>query len=897
MRDGRAARAAGRLLPAAVRREMFEPALADLVIETIGRVAAAASPLARALIRLRFAALVAVLVVECWMLVPGAIVARRREHHRVAPESPPPRKEWMPMLLYTFRHAARLLARERGFTFAAVATLALGVGANVAIFAIVEPVMLRPLPYADADRLAIVRHRDLRTGITKEFIAIGDFVDLASRQTAFESLASYGGFSATISGHGDPFQASGLLAGPGLFEALRVRPALGRALTADDSRPNAPVVALLGHEIWRTRFGSDPAVVGRSITIGTKSVQIVGVAPEGFRFPAGERTDLVAAATLPVSAPAERKSNWTFAVARLRPGASLATASTNLAAVSSQLEREFPASNTGSQYYAVSLRDELVGDTKRPLELLAASVAVVLFIACANVGNLLLARGLGRRHEMSVRIALGAGRGRLVGQLVAESLTLTLAAGTAGVVLAHWGVPALVSLVPRSVTVPGLTDVGINRGVLFFALGIVLFTALAFSAISVLMLRRETGARALVSQQRVGTSAAARRATSALVVAEIALAVVLLVGAGLILRSFARLLSVDPGFHLDRVAVLEMSLPAGRYRQVGARQSFYQRAFATLEAGGQVARAGAAAVVPLTGNNWTVPFERADRPVPAGQRPPDVGWQAASRGYFEALQIPLVAGRLFDDRDTPATAPVVIISQAVATRFFDTGSPVGRRVKLGDGDAEIVGVVGDIRRAGLTDEPRADMYFPFERSPTGSTTLFVRTAGEPLQALPAVQSALRAIEPALVFGEVRTLAAVAGESVAVTRLALWLLGVFAAIALALAAIGIYAVMSYAVGQRTREIGTRVALGATRGAIARMVMRQGAVMTAAGLAIGLGAGLILARSLAVILYGVSASDPATLGGALAILAAATMAACYLPARRASRVDAARTLAGE
>jgi putative ABC transport system permease protein len=455
----------------------------------------------------------------------------------------------------------------------------------------------------------------------------------------------------------------------------------------------------------------------------------------------------------------------------------------------------------------------------------------------------------------------------------------------------------LVALVPRTVAVPGLAEVGLNAGVLAFTLGICVLTAIVFTIISVLTVRSETGTGALVAQTRVTIGAAARRATSALVVVEVAMAVVLLIGAGLILRSFARMVSINPGFTTDRVAIISLSLPAERYRDVAGRAAFYHRAFEAVEALPGVEHAGTAVVVPLTGNNWTVGFERMDRPLAAGERLPDVGWQAASGGYFETLRIPLRAGRLFNEHDRPGGPTVVIISEAIADRFFIGESAVGRRIRLGQQDsAEIVGVVGNIRRAALTDEPRADLYFPAEQGPSGETEFFVRTSGDPLASISALQSTLRAIEPRIVMPRVQTLDAVAAESLAVTRLALWLLGLFAAMALALAAVGVYGVMSYAVRQRTREIGTRIALGATRGDIVWVVMRQGGLITVAGLAIGVGAGVLLARSLSALLYGTSAADPAALAGAIAVLAAATMAACYVPARRAARVDAARSLSG-
>jgi putative ABC transport system permease protein len=387
---------------------------------------------------------------------------------------------------------------------------------------------------------------------------------------------------------------------------------------------------------------------------------------------------------------------------------------------------------------------------------------------------------------------------------------------------------------------------------------------------------------------------AARRATSALVVVEVALAIVLLVGAGLILRSFAGLLAVDPGFKTDHVMTLALTIPADRYKDAESSRAFYDRAFAGLKAIPAVREVGAAAVMPLTGNNWTAPFERVDQPVAAGERPPEVGWQVASGGYFKALRIPLVAGRLFDDGDRPGSKPVVIVSEAIQRRFFANESAVGHLFKSSDGPAEIVGVVGNIRRADLRDEPRADLYFPFERGPGNQITLFVRTASDPVPMLPSLQAALRTIEPNTAFLQTRTLAQVAAASMQVTQFALWLLGIFAAMAIALAAVGIYGVMSYVVRQRTREIGTRVALGATRRDIIWLVMRQGAAIASIGTAVGLAAGVAASRSLAAILFGVSPSDPATLAVSAAVLIAATMMACYVPARRAARVDPARTL---
>ena len=798
------------------------------------------------------------------------------------------------MLAYHVRHAVRLLVRERGFTAAAVLTLGLGVGVNTAIFAVVEAVLLRSLPYADADALVTLNHRDQFTGITKEFIAIGDYVDLTAQQSVFSAMGAYGGRQATVFNMGEPFRLSALLATSGTLDALGVKPVLGRGLEPADGRPGAAKVAILGYQTWQQRFGSDAGVVGRGIRLGSDDFQVVGVAPPGFHFPPHAPTELILPFTAPLQAPAGRKNGWAFAVARLKPGIALDAAQANLAALSRQFEQQFPRDNQGSLYHAVPLRDALVGNSKSALVLLFAAVGVVLLIACANVANLLLARLLARRREMAVRLALGADRGQLAAQLLSESLALALAAGAFGVLIAQWGAQALVAMIPKSVAVPGLADVRLNGMVLAFTLGISVVTALVFGVISSLTVRAESGASALVAQSRVTIGKPARRAASALVLAEVALAIVLLVSAGLVLRSFAKLAAVDPGFSVEHVMTLGVGVPADRYRDTAARRVFSDRAVTAIRTLPGMVAVGHAQVVPLTGNNWTVPFERTDRPVGCAERPPDVGWQSATGGYFTALQIPLLSGRLFRETDTPDTPNVVIVSRAIERRFFKGESALGRTVKVGEDTFEIVGVVGDVRRAALTDEPRADMYFSSEQAPPPGATWFVRTSGDPARVLPDLQAAIRRIEPLSVFGEPRTLEAIAGESIQVVRLALWLFAIFALIALSLAAVGIYGVMSYVMRQRTREIGTRVALGATRRDILWLVMRQGAIVAAAGTAIGLAVGVMAARSLGGLLYGVAVWDPATLAIAATVLAATVLLACYVPARRAALIDPARTL---
>jgi putative ABC transport system permease protein len=869
----------GRLLPADAEQDLYTPALHDLNAERRTRAGYARGVVWLFLDTLRLS--VGERLTRSPLTSPG--------HHSADS------KELFTMFRRDIRHALRLFVREPGFTATVILTLALGIGANTALFAIVEAVLLRPLPYAVADELAIIRHRDVRTGITKEFIAYGDFVDFQARQKSLAALAGYGTFNSTLVGDNDSVVVRGLGAMPNFLDVFRLQPALGRMFEDDDTRQGAQPVVLISHQLWQSRFASDPNIVGRSIQLGAGRRLIVGVAPRGFHFPPHEPTDVIVPMTMPAPALAQRKGGWILAIGRLRPGVALEAATAEYDALSQQFEQEYRDQNEGTRYYAVSLRDQLVGDTKRPLIVLLAAVGFVLLIACVNVGNLLLARSLARHTELALRQALGAGRMRLVAQLLTEGLVLAIAGAAVGLLVAWRTVPALVALVPRATPLPGLDDVGINPVVMGFALGASVLSAFLFSSVACVGLVRNAGRDALSPERRATSGPAARRAASVLVGAEVALAVVLLIAAGLTLRSFANLISVDPGFRAEGVMTMQVQLPPGRYTQPDTRRGAYDRLFAAFEAVPGVETVGSAAVTPLTGNNWSIPFERADRPVPKGERPPDVGWQAASGGYFTAMSIPLKAGRLFDSRDTPTTPVVVIISEAIQQLYFNGESPIGRQVRLDPKTtAEIVGVVGDIRRAALSDAPRADMYLPFEQQPPPATTLFIRTTAGAEAVVPSLRSTLKTLEPNAVVYEVRSLNDVAAQSAAVPNLAMRVLSGFALLALALSAVGIYGVMSYTVRRRGRELGTRLALGASRRDIMTLVLRQAALVVLVGITVGVAVGLAAARSLGALLYGVTPWDPAAIAIAATLLVITALGASVLPARRAAQVDPARTL---
>jgi len=797
------------------------------------------------------------------------------------------------MFIQDLRRAFRIFKLEPGFTAAAVLTLALGIGANTALFAVVEAVLLRPLPVNNADEIVILRHRDTNTGLTKEFLGVGDLIDLKARVQTLQNLTEYGNVQATLFEGTEPARLAGLSATPAVFDTLQVQPAMGRLISVDDTRSGAPPVVMISYDLWQTRFGSDPNIIGRGVQFVQSRRQVIGVLPQGFHFPPNAATDIAIPMTLPAVPPANRHNGWYMAMGRLKPGQSIASVSAEVDALSREFAQQYPEQNRGTQYYAESLRDALVGDTKRPLVLLLGAVGFVLLIACVNVGNLLLARSLGRHQEMAVRAALGASWTRLAAQVFAEAIVLSVTGGLIGVAIAWQGAPVLAALVPETTQVPALKAVGLNLPVVVFSLAASVIAAVLFSALACLSLASREQRSVLTATRGTSMSIGARRAASWLVAGEIALAGILLVGAGLTLRSFANLIAVDPGFRIDNVLTVQITLPAARYRTPETVVDFYSRAMPALEDLPEINHAGTAEVIPLTGNNWTVALDRIDRPMPAGERPPDVGWQTASAGYFRALEIPLKAGRLFEERDRLEKIVPVIISEAIADQFFHGENPIGIRLKSGPPDgAVIVGVVGNIRRAALSDQPRSDLYFPGP-----ANTLFIQTSGDPLSALPAVRTALRNLEPGVVVHGARTMSDYASASMALTRLAMRLLAGFAIVAVLLAAIGIYGVMAYSVRRRTREIGTRVALGADRAAIIRLVMREGGVITIAGVVIGLAAGLLAARSLSAVLFGVPPADPISLIAAALVLAVTGLAACYVPARRAARIDPARTLTTE
>ncbi|MEW5917619.1 MAG: ABC transporter permease, partial [Gemmatimonadota bacterium] len=650
--------------------------------------------------------------------------------------------------------AVRSLWRHRSFSLATIATLGVGLGATLAVFSVIEAVLLRRLPYPEPERVVILNHHDTNTGIIKDFVALGDVVDFASRARSIDAIGTYGQGPAVIQHNGEQLQANALLATSSTLEILGLKAALGRVITSDDSKPGAAQVVMLGHRFWQDHFASDSSVINRSIRLGQEELFVVGVVATGWRFPPNATTDLVVSQPFPTQVQPDARRAWTLAIARLKSGVHLDAARSEIASISRALESEYPATNRASTYRVLSLRDALVGNTKQALFLLFAAVAAVMLIALANVCNLVLVRALNRQREAAVRMALGAGRARIAVQVATEMGVIGVVSAALGVVVAHWGALSLVHLVPESARVPGLEAIRVSPTIVVVALGITVIATVLFGAIAATQHRVESLAGTLAAGVRSSLGPVARRAVSGIVCAELAFAVLLLFGAGLVLKSFATLLAVQPGFEPDRVARVSLTLPNELYATPDARRSLYDRIFAAVAAKPGIEDVGVAAITPLTGNNWTHPLVRPEAPPAPGERAPEVGWQIASEGYFKALRIPLKAGRLFNAMDRPDTRPVVIVSDALERRYFADGGAVGKHVRLGNGnEAEIVGVVGSIRRAALTDEARLDMYLPAERLAPGGLTLFVRTTGETDQAMPAIREAVASVEPRILTGD------------------------------------------------------------------------------------------------------------------------------------------------
>ena len=811
----------------------------------------------------------------------------------------------MDTLLQDLRFAARVLLKFPGFTTVAVLTLGLGIGGSTAIFSAVDGVLLRPLPFSEPERLVAVWTSQPKRGANKGANSFPDFEDYRTQTDSFEDLAAFRGKGYTLVEGGRAERLEGGRVSASFFPILRVPAGLGRTFTAEEDRPGAPRTALIAHGLWQRRFGASPTVLGQSLLLDGQPHTVIGVLPASFRFPLNiEDAELFTTMALEdEDSRNERGSHFLATIGRLKDGATLQTAEADLAALSARLERSYPESNQGRLAVALSLHEEIVSDVRVALFFLLGAVGLVLLLACANVANLLLARASARERELAVRGATGASRARLLRQLLTESLLLAAVGGALGVLLAFWGVDLFLALAPTDL--PRLAEVGVDSRVLFFATLVSLLTGLVFGTVPAWRAARVDLVRGLAEGGSAGASPAGRRLRSALVVAEVALSLVLLVGAGLLLRSLFAVLTVDPGFEKDGVVTLELSLPETQYDTSAKRAAFYRTLLERTSRLPGVSAVGAGMPLPMSGTQWVTVVRPEGRPEPPPPERLNGEYKAVSPGYFPAMGIRLRRGRLFTERDVRGAPRVILVSDTFARRYYSDEEPVGKRLAFGvsldddDEDAlwEIVGVVADVAHMGLDGEPRPAFYVPAWQQPWGYLSLVVRTPTTPAALSSAVRQEVLALDPDLPVYRVKTLAELVSASVAQRRFNALLIAAFAAIGLVLASVGIYGVLSISVTQKAREIGIRMALGADRGLVLRMIVGQALALVASGVALGLLGALLLSRTATTLLFRISATDPPTYSVVPAVLLLAALVATLIPARRALSVDPGRALRHE
>jgi putative ABC transport system permease protein len=811
----------------------------------------------------------------------------------------------MNSLFHDLRYALRSALRAPGFTLVAVAALALGIGANTAIFSVVHAVMLNPLPYRDPGRLVVVWEETARRPGRPNVVAPANFLRWKDRATAFERLAAFYDFRTNLSGGGDPEELVAQAVTPDFFPALGVSPMLGRAFAPDEgSERNSghDRFTILSYDLWQRRFGGDKAILGGTIQLGGNPVTVVGVMPPGVRLflKAGSLVGKPPDLWLPLQFREEARQprgRYLSAIARLKPGVSLGEAQAQMDTIARGLAVEWREFDTGWTVQLVPMNAELAGELKPALLVLMGAVAFVLLIACANVANLLLARGAARRREIAIRTALGAGRWRLVRQLLTESLALAALGGLAGVVLAQWAVDLLLAISP--VDRATLGEVGLNYPVLAFAAALSILTAVVCGLVPALEgAQSDVHAGLKEGAREAGVGRRSRRLRQAFVVSEVALALVLLVGAGLLIRSFANLRGISPGFQAQGVLTARIALPMLKYEDDARRTRFFRDAVERMSAIPGVRAAGVISFPPFTGLGAATGFTIEGQAPPAPGQVPVLDVRVCDNGYFHAMGIPLLRGRLFSAREVQETSNVVIINESLARHYFPNENPLGRRLLIQMMDpvipTTIVGVVGDVRHADLQTEPRAMSYWPHPQLPYSAMTLTIAASADPSALAPRVQHEVQSLDREQPLSDVRTMDEWIGRSLARTRFSWMVLAVFAGMALLLASIGIYGVVSYSVGQQTAEIGVRLALGAARRDILVMVIAGAMRLAALGLGAGLVLALLLSRALTALLYGTRGTDPATLAGAVVVLAGVAMLAAYLPARRAARIEPVQAL---
>jgi predicted permease len=802
-------------------------------------------------------------------------------------------------LLTDFKHAVRSLTKSPRFAIVAVLALAIGAGANTAMFSVVYNVLLKPLGYPHPERLFFLQQSDLRTGDAFP-VAPANYTDWAAQQHSFESFAAAEAWGGSLTGIGRPEQLDALHVSPSLLNVLETPPALGRAFRSDDDH-----VILLSYGLWQRRFGGDPQILGRSLTLNGEPYEVVGVMPRGFQFPPfwQEKAELWAPLVFSPGRLHDRAGGSLRIFARLKQGVSLDQARAEMGAIARRLEVAYPRTNAGTGASIKPLEDAVTGRIRPALTALLAAVGFLLLIACANVANLLLARATGRQREIALRIAIGASRARIVRQLLAESLVLSLAGTVCGLLIAYAAVHALAASIPEAsrFTLPRYHEIGLGAPVLLFALAVSTLTAFLFGLAPALQFSRPDLSSALKEGSR-GSAGTRGSLRGALVIGEVAISLMLLSGAGLTLRSLWKLSAIDSGFDPHNLLSMTVNATAAEYKPMEKRDALFRAALERVAAIPGVRSVSAINHLPLAGDEWTFPFLVEGQPIPKPEDTPGAVFRVVVPRYFETMRIALVSGRDFTARDNAAAPRVAVINQAMARRYWPNVDPIGKRFRIHINDpwVTIVGVAHDAEQSDWGAAAQNEYFFPFGQNPEDFqryATFVVRTAGDPVALAPAIEKAVWSLDPNLPIAAVQTMDQVVSRAVWRPRFSASLLGGFAALALALAAIGIYGVISYNVNQRAQEIGIRMALGARPSDVLRRVMTEGARLAAAGCAIGIAGALLLTRYLENQLYQVKAGDPAVMSLSAAALAAISLIASWLPARRATRVDPAVALRGE
>jgi putative ABC transport system permease protein len=803
----------------------------------------------------------------------------------------------MQTLWQDIKYGVRMLWKNPAFTLIAVVALALGIGANTAIFSVVNAVLLRPLPFPDPDRLVVVNSVNLRGGEHFGAASPADFQDWAAQNQSFERIAAMRSGSVNVSGEDLPEQFEGSSVTDEFFNLLGVQPVLGRAFLPEEFRVRGQRVVMLSHGLWQRRFGGNPAVIGQTLTLNGRPTTIVGVMPPDFKFPVD--TEVWTPLLGDTGEMRARGSRYFSVIARLKPNITLEQANAEMQIIAARLESQYPESHRDWSARVITLQETIVSyaNARAALFILLGTVGLVLLIACANVANLLLARATARAREVAIRAALGATRSRLMRQLLIESLLLALLGGACGLLLALWGVETIIALVPEDLRFARLDEARIDTPVLGFTFAVSVLTGLLFGLLPGLKASKADLHDSLKGSTKSSTAGLRfQRTRGLLVVCEIALTLVLLIGAGLLVKSFLRLQQVAPGFDAQNILTAEVALPrTSRYLQAEQRTTLYQQVLERAETLPGVESVAATSGAPLARFALAFPFIVEGRGENISGSAPEALYSAISPNFFRTMQIPLRAGREFTERDNADAPAVTIINETMARRYFPDEDPIGRRITIAYLDTpvslQIVGIARDVKQMNLSDETDIEMYVPHSQRPWLSTTLVIRMAAgtDTASIVRGVQRAVWSVDQSQALSNVKTMDELFGESAARPRFYTLLLSVFSGAALLLAIIGIYGVMSYTVAQRTNEIGVRMALGAQPRDVLRLVIGQGMTLTLIGIGVGLAASLLLMRLMSSLLFGVSAADPVTFGSVSVLLAGIAFVACYVPARRAMKTD--------